>query len=149
VCDSVNPFQLQLCSVCGAPFAATLREREPQRPQRDPGTAALLSLLLTGAGHAYLGLWGQAVARAVTSLWVLFVMLSSALQQGLRAPMPMAFGAAAFALWTVTAHDAYREAIGEPSGVLLTRRRFLYAVLGLLALSIVMVFATALGARRG
>ena len=147
VCDSVNPLDLKHCSVCGAALAATLREPEPQPIARDPGKVTLLSLLLPGAGHAYLGLWGQAIARAVTSIWVLFVLLATGVQQGLSAPMPIFFALASFALWAATAHDAFREAVGDPRSVLLRGRTFLYVVMGLIALSVVMVFVTALGAR--
>ena len=147
VCDSVNPFELRTCSVCGATLAATLREPEQERPERDPGKTALMSLFLPGAGHAYLGLWGQAVARAVTSLWVLFVLLATALEQGLAAPTPVIFGIASFGLWAVAAHDAYREAQHQPGAVLLKGRAFFYAVLGLIGLSIVMVLVTAMSVR--
>lgn len=145
----MNPFDLRHCSVCGAALAATLREPEPERNERDPGKVALLSLFLPGAGHAYLGLWGQAIARAITSIWVLFVMLATGVQQGLSAPMPVLFALASFGLWAATAHDAYREAVGDSRAVLLRGRTFLYVVLGLIALSVVMVFVTALGARPG
>ena len=143
-CDSVNAFEVDVCSVCGSPFAATIRPRS-EVPEKDPGRAALLSLLMPGAGHAYLGLWGQALARAITSLWVLFVMLAGAVQRGLFAPMPIVFAVASVALWGIAAHDAYREARGERAAILLTSRVFLYVVLGLVALSVVMVF-TAVGA---
>ncbi|CAN5663900.1 hypothetical protein BH24ACT26_BH24ACT26_01780 [soil metagenome] len=133
--------------MCGQTFAATLREPEPERPPRDPGVVALASLFWPGAGHALLGLWGQAIARGVTSLWVLAVMLAGALQQGLSAPISVTFGGVSFALWGIACHDAYREATRDGASVLLTPKRFLYLVLGLLVLSIAMVFVTALGAR--
>ena len=144
-CDSVNPFELRICAVCGATMAETLREPEGARPERDPGKAALLSLFLPGAGHAYLGLWGQAVARAVTSLWVMFVMLATGLEHGLAAPTPLVFALASFGLWAAAAHDAYREAQGQPAAVLLKGRVFFYVVLGLIGLSVAMVLVTALG----
>src|SRR5688500_17304443 len=61
-CDAENPLESQICEVCGAPFAETVRPKV-ERIQRDPGTATLISLFFPGAGHAYLGQWGQAVAR--------------------------------------------------------------------------------------
>jgi hypothetical protein len=147
LCETENPLESSVCSACSAPLAATLRPPEPTGPIRDPNTAALLSLFLPGAGHAYVGLWGQAAARAITSFWVLSVALVSALQQG-PAAMPVVFGLVSFGLWAVTAHDAYRESRRERASVLLGDRSFLWLVLGLLVLSVVMVFASALGASR-
>jgi hypothetical protein len=147
VCDSANALERRTCSACGAPFAASLRGPTPARPPRDPGIAALLSLLLPGAGHGYLGMWGQAVARAVTSLWVVSVVLATALEQGLASPTPLLFGTASFALWAVGSHDAYRDARGEHDAVLLAGRALLNVVLGLILLSLVTLFVTALGAR--
>jgi ribosomal protein L40E len=147
-CDAVNDFAARSCSVCGTPFAEVLREPGPARPARDPGTTALLSLLFPGAGHAYLGLWGQAIARAVVSGWVGLVVLFAALQGGAGAmPTTLAFGIAAFSLWAVAAHDAYREARGEGDATVLKSRHFVFLVLGLLGLQIGLMVVTALGAR--
>jgi len=54
----------------------------PRRAEHDPGTAAVWSLLLLGAGHAYSGLWGQAIARGVVSLWEIAIVMFSAWQVG-------------------------------------------------------------------
>ena len=147
-CDAVNDFAASSCSVCGTPFADVLREPGPARPARDPGTTTLLSLLFPGAGHAYLGLWGQAIARAVVSGWVGLVVVFAALQGGAGAmPTTLAFGIAAFSLWAVAAHDAYREARGEGDATVLKSRHFVFLVLGLLGLQIGLMVLTAFGAR--
>jgi hypothetical protein len=111
--------------------------------------AAMLSLFFPGAGHGYLGLWGQAVARTVLSLWVLFVVLVSVLQRGQAgsAMIGFVFGVAATGLWAASAHDAYREARREPSLVLLKGKVFLYLVLGLLALLMLLLVSSGLRAR--
>jgi len=147
ICDSENPFELRTCSVCGAPLAATLREPDAERVERDPGKTAIISLLLPGAGHAYLGLWEQGIARAVTSVWVMFVLMATALEQSFFSATPMVFAVASFGLWAIASHDAYREAQHQPGAVLLKGRSFFYVVLGLIALSIVMIFVTALSLR--
>jgi hypothetical protein len=105
-------------------------------------------LLCPGAGHAYLGLWGQAIARAVVSVWVGLVVLFAALQGGPGAlPTILAFGAAAFCLWAVAAHDAYREAREESDATVLKSKHFLFLVLGLLGMQVGLMVVTAFGAR--
>ncbi|MEA2447986.1 MAG: hypothetical protein QOK47_1623, partial [Actinomycetota bacterium] len=145
VCDSVNPIDAAICLVCNTPFAETVREK-PERIQRDPNTAALISLFMPGAGHAYIGQWGQATARAIVSLWTLLVVtiaIFSKDQPG-STPIALIFGFASVALWAITAHDAYREARNEPQQVLLKGRVFLYLVLGLLTLLMGLLMATSL-----
>ncbi len=150
VCGTENPLTQESCSVCGASFAETVRPKAADRPPRDPGTAALLSLALPGAGHWYLGMKGQAVARAIISIWVVFVVIVSGIQRGVPGSLAIAFafGLAAFALWFVSAHDAYREARSEPGQVLLKGKIFVYVVLGLLFLLIALMIPAALRAGR-
>jgi ribosomal protein L40E len=147
-CESENPLEVEACRVCGTTFAETVSPKA-ERPERDGGTAALLSLFFPGAGHAYVGLWGQGIARAVVSLWVIVVVLVSFLQRGDAGASLIAtvFGLVAFALWAVAAHDAYREARREETQVLLKGRTFLYLVLGLLLLLLVLLTVSGLSAR--
>lgn len=146
-CETENPLDVQICEVCGTSFAEVMRP-PVERPERDPGMAALVSLFFPGAGHAYLGMWGQAIARGVLSLWVLFVVAVSVLQKGAGSGLIAAvFGLAAFALWAIAAHDAYREARHEERAVLLKGKLFLYTVLGLLALLMVLLVGAGLSGR--
>lgn len=146
-CENDNPLEVQVCSVCGTTFAEAVKGPEPERGGGDPGTAALISLFLPGAGHGYLGMWGQAVARATISIWVVFTALLGGVQGSI--PLVVVFGAAAIALWVLAAHDAYQEAQGAPSAVLLKGRIFMYVVMALLGLLLVMLVATAFQARGG
>ena len=147
-CDATNDLSQSSCAVCGTEFAEVLREPAPERPARDPGTAALISLFFPGAGHAYLGHWGQAIARGAVSAWVGLVVFFAALQGGPGAvPTLVAFGVAAFCLWAVSAHDSYRAAAGEDSAALLKNKHFLFLVLGLLGMQIGLLFLGALTAR--
>lgn len=147
VCDHVNELHALHCAVCGTPFAAAVKPKE-ERPQRDPGTVAMFSLFFPGAGHAYLGLWPQAITRGVLQFWVLIVVVfglvwdvpGSALLAG-------AFGLVAFALWLIAAHDAFREARDESRQVLLKGRMFLWLTLGLLAFLFSMLVFSGVGAR--
>ena len=147
-CATKNPLDASFCSVCGATFADTM-EPKPARPQRDPNLAALLSLLLPGAGHAYIGLWAQAASRAVISVWVIFVVVASLFAGGEASSTLLAavFGVVAFGLWVVGAHDAYREAKNESRLVLLKGKIFLWLVLGLLMLLFIMMVTTGLRAQ--
>jgi hypothetical protein len=146
-CDETNDLAENVCAVCGTPFAEVLRDPGPERPARDPGTAALLSLLFPGAGHAYVGAWGQAIARGIVSAWACLVVLF-ALFQGGRGTLPaaLAFGAAAFLLWVAAAHDAFREAQGAPESALVKPKHFLFLVLGLLGLQVGALVAGAVAA---
>lgn len=147
-CSNANNLDAQACTACGTTFAEAVRPKAA-RPQRDPATAALVSLFFPGAGHAYLGMWGQAVARGVLSFWVLLVAVVGLLDKDVPGSlfMAVAFGLAAFGLWFAAAHDAYREANDETSMVLMRGKRFLYIVLGLLCLLFVVMFAALMSAR--
>lgn len=144
-CENENPLESPACSVCGTAFADSMRPPGPERPQRDPGATAMISLFFPGAGHAYLGMWAQAIARAVVSAWVTLMAVFFAIG-GKSGSMPAAilYGLVAFGLWAITAHDAFREASGEPRQTLLQGRRFTYLVLGLLMLLLGTLFLTAL-----
>lgn len=144
-CDTANPFDSQDCSVCGTPFGALLRDPERERPTRDPNTVALISLFFPGAGHGYLGLWGQAISRGIVSAWVMLVAIVAGVQGGIGL-MSLMFGAIAFVLWLVAANDAYREATGASGEILLKQGYFLWVVLGILALMMGMFVMQALQA---
>ena len=145
-CDTKNPLDAQVCSVCGTPFADVVRP-PLERADRDPNSAALYSLFFPGAGHWWLGLKGQAVARGVLSSWVLLI----AVLGGIGGSFLLAgvFALVAFGLWVVAAHDAFREAGGEPEKVILKGRSFLYLVLGLLMLMVIMLVAAGIRAGAG
>jgi hypothetical protein len=149
VCDSENPLSASLCSVCGTSFATALKPPKRTFEDKDAGTATLWSLFIPGAGHAYLGLWAQAWARGILSFWVILIVLISALQKGVPGAntIPILFGAIAFFLWVVNAHDAFREAVGVPSQVILKGRMFVWVVLGILGLLMLMLFTAAMQAR--
>lgn len=144
-CDSENPLDAGTCGVCGQALAATLRPPAPERPARDPGTTTMISLFFPGAGHGYLGMWGQAVARAAISVWVVLTALIGAIQGATL--LAVVFGVAATGLWLLAAHDSYREALGEPNAVILKGKLFLYLVLGLLVLLFILLFTAALSTR--
>ncbi|HYN35582.1 MAG TPA: hypothetical protein VEV82_01260 [Actinomycetota bacterium] len=147
-CKSVNAMAESVCTACGTTFAEAIKPPEPKGPKRDPKTTAIVSLFLPGAGHAYLGMWPEGIARAIISTWVVVMTIFSAMQgAGPAQTMSFLFGFVATGLWLVSAHDAYREAEGRANYILLKRSFFLYLVVGLLLMSMVMIFAAALGAQ--
>lgn len=135
-CGTVNPIDAQVCAVCGMRFADLVHPK-PERVARDPNTMALYSLFFPGAGHWYMEMRGQAVARGVLSVWVVMVALIGAVMGSLALAIP--FGLVAFALWFLAAHDAYREAQGDTRAVILKGRMFVYLVMGLLMLMVVLL----------
>ena len=144
-CETVNPLDASVCSVCGTTFADVIRPPD-DRPERDPNTVAMYSLFFPGAGHWYLGLTGQAVARGVLSVWVVLVAILAAIAGSML--MGVVFGLVALGLWIAAAHDAYREARHESAAVILRGRTFLYLVLGLLLLMVVLLVAAGVQAGR-
>ncbi|CAN5213254.1 hypothetical protein BH20ACT22_BH20ACT22_12450 [soil metagenome] len=146
-CSTTNSLDADVCTACGTSFVTTMKPDEPIGPERDPGTAAMLSLFMPGAGHGYLGLWGQAVSRAILGLWVSGIVLLAGLQEGAGSGLiAIVFGAASFGLWIVTAHDAYREAGHDSGAVILKGRTFLFTVLGLLLMLLGMLVVSGLRA---
>ncbi len=113
----------------------------------------IISMVFPGAGHGYLGMWGQAVARSVLFLWVMFTAFIGAIQQKGGGIISLTFGIVGVGLWGITAHDAYREASGTPKLVILKGRLFLYLVLGLLLLLLILLVSAGIrvggGAYRG
>ena len=144
-CETVNPLDASVCSVCGTTFADVIRPPD-DRPEREPNTVAMYSLFFPGAGHWHLGLTGQAVARGVLSVWVVLVAVLAGVAGSVL--MAVVFGLAALGLWIVAAHDAYREARHESTAVILKGRTFLYLVLGLLLLMVVLLVAAGIQAGR-
>jgi ribosomal protein L40E/TM2 domain-containing membrane protein YozV len=141
VCDEINPIELNSCRVCQSTFAETLRP-QPLKVSGDPNTAALYSLFFPGAGHAYLGMWAQAVARAILSTWVVAVSILLLIGGG-GLLAGSVFVLSSVALWITAAHDAYREASHQPALVLLHGRRFMYVTVGLLGLLFLMLLVGA------
>jgi hypothetical protein len=72
VCGARNPIELEVCEMCGTPFAAVMRGAGRRRA--DPDAARARSLLFPGAGHAMLGYPMDGFARG--ALFVLSLALA-------------------------------------------------------------------------
>lgn len=134
--------EIEICSACGATLRDTLAPDEPgPRTDRDPKLTAFLSLAFPGIGHAYLGMWGQAIARIAITAWMVAAAAAGwSIDAAGAKVLASLFALVALGTWAVSAHDAYREAEGLPKLVMLKGRMFLYLVVSLLALLLVQLF---------
>ena len=139
VCESRNPIDLDICATCGTPFAALMRE-ERARPKVDPGDAFRRSLLYPGLGHRMVGRAIDGFARAV--LFGMLVLVTSMLglsgvSTGAVRFLFLTYAAATISVYLMTALEARR--LAEGGDLLVSSRALLWAAVGILLLSIVMV----------
>jgi hypothetical protein len=145
-CGRTNHLDTEICSVCGASLRDMLEPKQSRTKQRDPRLTAFVALAFPGVGHAYLGLWGQAVARAAIAILTLAAVVAGfTLDAAGARVMSFLFAVVALGLWIVSAHDAMREAQGRERETLLRGRAFMYLVLGLLGLLMLQLFIGASG----
>lgn len=64
VCGAENPIDLDVCAVCGTPFAEVMRT-DVDRPTIDPRDAVIRSLIFPGLGHRAVGRPVDGLARGV------------------------------------------------------------------------------------
>ena len=64
VCGAENPIALDVCTVCGTPFAQVMRT-DAERPRVDPRDAVIRSLIFPGLGHRAVGRPVDGLARGV------------------------------------------------------------------------------------
>jgi ribosomal protein L40E len=64
VCGAENPIALEICSVCGTPFAHVMRTAA-EHPKVDPRDAVIRSLIFPGLGHRALGRNVDGLARGI------------------------------------------------------------------------------------
>jgi ribosomal protein L40E len=64
VCGAENPIDLDVCAVCGTPFAQVMRT-DVDRPTIDPRDAVIRSLIFPGLGHRAVGRPVDGLARGV------------------------------------------------------------------------------------
>ncbi len=116
-------------------------------PPRDANTTALVSLVYPGAGFAYLKRWPEAIGRAVVGTFAIAIALIAAVvgHGSMAGIIAVTYGLAAFALWAVAAHDAYRVAQRQEAMVILKPRTLLYVLMGLLVLFLVLLVGSVIG----
>jgi hypothetical protein len=151
VCGERNPIEATLCATCGTPFARLFEEAE-QRPEIEPQSAAVWSLVWPGLGHWRAGYRADALARIVMFAWTfgtLAVLVVSRFGRGgLGSTLPLfgLFAAASAGLYVVSAVDAYRLAGGDRP--LVTSRVLMWASAGVIVVSVLLASLVTLPAAR-
>ena len=141
VCETENPIELDVCAACGASFARLFQEKE-SRPEVDPRSAVVRSLLFPGLGQIHIGRTADGVARAVLYLWTAgtaaVMLMAHGSSSSAITPVGVLFLVMSFVIYGMAAVDSYRQAAGaEP---LLSPRYVLYGTVGLIMLSVVSLF---------
>lgn len=139
VCDSQNAIDLDICATCGTPFATLMRE-ERARPKIDPSDAFRRSLVYPGLGHRMAGRAIDGFARGVLFGMLLLATLMlglSGVSTGAVRFLFLTYAAATISVYLMTAFEARR--LAEGGDLLVSSRALLWATVGILLLSIVMV----------
>lgn len=134
-CESINPIDVEICTGCGTLLRSVVAPTEDRRPERDPRLTVFVSLAFPGVGHAYLGMWGQAFARAaIAALAIAAAIAGVTLDAAGSRAMAVIFAFIALAIWGVSVQDAFHEANRKSRSVILKGRMFLYVTLGVVGL---------------
>ncbi len=149
VCGHANPLDLDVCAVCGASFAQTMRTAEP-RPTLAPHDAVVASLKCPGLAHARMGRTADGVARGVLVLVPLalsVLLFLSGVHGGFPFVMFVTFVLLAIGAYVATAIEARQMALGgQPFA---SPRTVLWATAALILVSIALLsFALVSGAKR-
>jgi ribosomal protein L40E len=151
VCGERNPIEATTCSTCGTPFTR-LFEQPVERPEIEPQTAAVWSLVWPGLGHWKAGYRGEAIARIVLFAWTFGTLVALVVSRfgkgGLGATLPLfaLFLASAAAVYVLSALDAYRLAGGGPP--LVSSRVLLWASAAVVLVSVILATLVTLPAAR-
>lgn len=121
-CDTENPIDASVCSVCGTPMAAIFGATTKKELKRVGPKAVAYSMLLPGLGHGWAGRIGDAIARGVLFCWTLGVGLLLITRKGSRAAgtfrgIGAVFVIAAIAVWMISFLEAQRLSKGDASGL--------------------------------
>ncbi len=139
VCESQNGLDLDVCATCGTAFATLMRE-ESLKSKVDPQDAFRRSLVYPGLGHRLVGRALDGFARGVLFgmllLATLMLGLSGASSGAVRF-LFITYAAATISVYVMTAFEARR--LAEGGDLLVSSRALLWATVGILLLSIVMV----------
>ena len=135
-CGSLNPLELDVCTVCGTSFAQLLRQDEPL-PTVSPRDAFLWSLTFPGVGHAKAGRAPDGIARG--TLFVLtFGLALVIVLSGVSSPPVFAVVAlllcSAITIYLGSAAEAYRIADGGTTFV--SSRALLWATVALIMIAV-------------
>jgi hypothetical protein len=135
-CGSLNPLEIDVCTVCGTSFAQLLRQDDPV-PTVSPRDAFLWSLTFPGVGHAKAGRAPDGIARG--TLFVLtFGLALVIVLSGVSSPPVFAVVAlllvSAITIYLGSAAEAYRIADGGTTFV--SSRALLWATVALIMIAV-------------
>lgn len=140
VCDSKNPIELDFCATCGTSFASLMRQ-ETARVKVDPRAAFRRSLAFPGLGHRMIpGRQVDGFARGVLFAMLLVATLMLGLSgvfSGAVLFLFLIYLGASVSVYLLTAFEAAR--LAEGGDPLVSSRTLLWATVGILLLSIVVV----------
>ena len=141
-CGNANPIELDTCTLCGTSFAALMRQDEAP-PEVDPKDALGWSLIYPGLGHRKLGRGLDGLARGVLftmlAAMVLVIVVSGVTTAGLLGVLAL-YLLMALIVYLGSAYEAYR--IAEGGQPLVTARALLWATVGIIMLSVVLLALT-------
>ena len=124
LCDTANPIEANLCSVCGTDFLAGLRPAEKTK-EISPANAMIWGLI-PGGGFLALGKKARFFGHAALVTWLLLLMVVlMVLSPGGLLFFKVAFALMGAAVWAGSALDARRSASGEGESFLTGKRPLL------------------------
>jgi len=139
VCGAENPIALDLCSVCGTPFAQVMRTAA-DTPQVDPRDAVIRSLIYPGLGHRALGRPVDGLARGVLFAVAFGLGILLAIAAAGSAALVGAFVlflAAGIGVYVMSAVEAHRLASG--GGLLVPTHILMWVVVGVVVVGITLL----------
>ncbi len=145
-CENANPIELDACAVCGTSFASLMRQDEPA-PQVEPKDALAWSLIFPGLGHRKVGRGLDGLARgvlfAMLAAMTVIIVASGVTSGGLLGVL-LLFMTMALVVYLGSAYEAYR--IAEGGTPLVTARALLWATVGVIMVSVVLLALTVVSA---
>ena len=152
-CQNKNPLDLDICAVCGTPFARLFSEG-PDAQRIEPERAALMSIV-PGLGHWIVGQHGEGATRFLFVVWGLAVgflgLLAKTSAQypgGAKLhPVGIVYILSALVVYGIGFVDAHRAANGHEQ--YLSVKILLYWFAALIFIFLISVFAAFLSVTKG
>lgn len=147
-CGNANALELDACAVCGATFAALMRQDEAP-PRIHPKDALSASLLFPGLGHRKAGRGLDGLARGVLFV-VLATMTATVFVSGVSSAGTFwvfaLFLGSTLAVYLGTAWEAYH--IADGGRPLVSSRALLWATVAVIMASVMMLALSVIAAAR-
>jgi hypothetical protein len=147
-CGKDNAIELDECELCGTSFATLMRQDEAP-PQVEPKDALAWSLIFPGLGHRKVGRGLDGLARGVLFAMLfamaLVIVISGVTSSGLLGVF-LLFMVMAMVVYFGSAYEAYR--LAEGGAPLVSTRVLLWATVGVIMMSVVLLALTVVTAAR-